>query len=538
MQKPETVKEILDASAEKYKYNCAFTFLDSEGKKTEINYKKMKRDVDALALALIYEYKMKSQKAAIIGYNSYEWCISYLACLSAGIVAVPIDRELSGEDIDSIISFSEVKTVLGDRGSLDKVKKTESVTHICFEDTEKGLYPIISKGSHLLKEGYTLNDTPSADALAVLLFTSGTTGTSKGVMLSNRNICSDLFLVRDNIKAGETDRSLSLLPLHHTYEAMALLMMLYCGGSVAFCGGIRYLSRSFQTFSPTVFVTVPLILEKLHERILDEIEKKGMLRKFRLASIMSSAVGDGKKKKLFYDVHAFFGKRLKKIVVGAAALQPSVAEDFELFGFNIIIGYGLTECSPIVICNSTDDRTPDTVGRPLKETEVKIDNPDEKGIGEILVKGPMVMLGYYKNKEATNAVFRDGWFCTGDLGRCDKNGRYHISGRCKNVIVTKNGKNIYPEELEYRLNRSPYISESLVYAEKGDIVSCEILPDIDAVNHKLKKHAPSDEEIKALINETVRSINRILPSYKRIKKVTVRKDGFDKTSTHKIKRKY
>ncbi len=535
MQRPETVKEILDKSAEKYKYNCAFTFLNGEGRKTEISYKQMKKDVDCLALALLHEYKMKGEKAAIIGCNSYEWCISYLACLSAGIVAVPIDRELSAEDIEDILTFAGVKAVLGDARNLEKLRQKEGMKQI---DLECGLYSLITKGEHLKKEGIAYSEVPDPDSLAVLLFTSGTTGNSKGVMLSNRNLCSDLFLVKENIELKESDRALSLLPLHHTYEAISLLMMLHIGGSIAFCGGIRYLSRGFQTFSPTVFVTVPLILEKLHERILSEIEKKGSLRKFRLASLMPSAVSEEKKMKLFSDIHAFFGKKLKKIVVGAAALQPSVAEDFELFGFKIIIGYGLTECSPIVICNSINDRTSDTVGRPLAETEVKIDKPDEKGIGELLIKGPMVMLGYYKNEEATKEVFRDGWFCTGDLGWCDKNGRYRISGRCKNVIVTKNGKNIYPEELEYRLNKSPFISESLVYAEKGDIVSCEVLPDNEAVKQKLKTSAPSDEDIKALINEAVRSINRLLPSYKRIKKVTVRKDGFTKTTTHKIKRKY
>ena len=538
MQRPETVKDILEHSAQKFKYNCAFTFLDNEGKKAEINYKEMKKDVDCLATALLHECRLQGKKVAIIGFNSYEWCISYLACLLTGIVAVPIDRELPGEDIVKLLSFAETRVVLGDTPGLGKLKKIDNVSYFSFEDTEKGLYSLINKGERLLKEGFELKEAPDPDALAVLLFTSGTTGTPKGVMLSNRNLCSDLFLVRDNIRLGESDRSLSLLPLHHTYEAMALLMMLFSGGSIAFCGGIRYLSRSFQTFSPTVFVTVPLILEKLHERIIGEIEKKGMLRKFRLASLVPSAVSEEKKKALFSDIHAFFGRKLKKIVVGAAALHSGVASDFELFGFKVIIGYGLTECSPIVICNSVDDRTPDTVGRPLKETEIKIDNPDEKGVGEILIKGPMVMKGYYKNEEATKEVFRDDWFCSGDLGWRDKNGRYRISGRCKNVIVTKNGKNIYPEELEYRLNKSPYISESLVYAEKGDIISCEILPDTEVVKLKLKKSSPTDEEIKAVINEAVRSLNRILPTYKRIKKVNVRKEGFDKTTTHKIKRKY
>lgn len=535
MQRPFTVKEILEASEEKYRYNCAFTFLDGEGRITEINYKKMKKDVDCLAASLLHEYKLKGEKAAIIGCNSYEWCISYLACLSAGIVAVPTDRELSPEDIDSLLTFAGVRAVLGDSRNINKLTKKEDVQYI---DLEDGIYTLIERGNYLKTEGMNTGEAPDPDSLAVLLFTSGTTGTSKGVMLSNRNLCSDLFLVKKNVRLTEKDRSLSLLPLHHTYEAMSLLMVLYCGASVAFCGGIRYLSRSFRTFSPTVFVTVPLVLEKLHERIIDEIESKGMLRKLRLASIVPSAISEDKKKKLFHDIHVLFGKRLETIIVGAAALQPSVAEDFELFGFKIIIGYGLTECSPIVICNSVDDRTTDTVGRPLDETEVKIDSPDEKGIGELLVKGPMVMLGYYKNKEATEEVLRNGWFCTGDLGRCDKNGRYRITGRCKNVIVTKNGKNIYPEELEYKLQKNPFISESLVYAEKGDIVSCDVLPDLDAIKHKLKTDTPSDDDVKSLINEAVRGINRHLPAYKRIKKVTVRKDGFPKTATHKIKRKY
>ena len=537
LYRPETVREILYKSAEKFGDRYAFIFLDGEGKKVNISFRQFKSDVVSLALSLIRE-KDRPEKAAIISYNCYEWCVSYLACLSAGIVAVPVDRELSAEDIRDILDFAEVKTVLCDGRTMQKLNSISQRNFICFDDGEKGFYPLIRKGEALIKEGYTLQNTIDPEALAVLLFTSGTTGNSKGVMLSNRNLCSDLFLVSENIRLTPCDRSLSLLPLHHTYETMAFLMMLYCGGSIAFCGGVRYLSKSFQLFSPTVFVTVPLILEKLYDRLMGEIEKKGMRQKFRLATLVSTAMSEEKKKKLFSEIHDFFGGRLEKFVVGAAPLQSSAAEAFEAFGFKVVIGYGLTECSPIVICNSVGDTTPDTVGRPLQEVGVKIDNPDEKGIGEILIKGPMVMLGYYKNERATDEVFRDGWFCTGDLGHVDKNGRYRISGRCKNVIVTRNGKNIYPEELEYRLNKNPYIAESLVFGEKGDIVSCEIVPDEQAIKAKLKKQIPTDEEIKAVINEAVRGINRYLPSYKRIKKVTVKKDGFDKTTTHKIKRKY
>lgn len=537
LYRPETVREILYKSAEKFGDRCAVTFLDGDGKKSEISYRQLKNDAVSLALALLRE-KGESKKAAIISCNCYEWCVSYLACLSAGVVAVPVDRELSGEDIRNILDFAGVKTVFCDGRALQKLSGMTDRDFICFDDSEKGFYSLIRRGEALVKEGFTLENEIDPTALAVLLFTSGTTGNSKGVMLSNRNLCSDLYLVSENINLTPCDRSLSLLPLHHTYETIAFLMMIYCGGSIAFCGGVRYLSKSFQLFSPTVFVTVPLILEKLHERLMGEIEKKGMRQKLRLAALVSSAMSEDKKKKLFSQIHQFFGGRLEKFVVGAAPLQASVAEAFEGFGFRVIIGYGLTECSPIVICNSIDDTTPDTVGRPLKEVEVKIEGPDEKGVGEILLKGPMVMLGYYKNEKATKEVFRDGWFCTGDLGHIDKSGRYRISGRCKNVIVTKNGKNIYPEELEYRLNKNPYITESLVFGEKGDIVSCEILPDEEAIKGKLKKTALTDEDMKSVINEAVRNINRHLPSYKRIKKVTLKKDGFDKTTTHKIKRKY
>lgn len=539
MYRPDTIKEMLGESCRRYKDNFAFVFLDSQGKTVRITYEMLKKDVDSLSLSLVHHLKAEGEKAAIICYNCYEWCVIYLACLCTGVVAVPVDREMSGGDIGEILDFADVKVVFCDSKSRDKLLKRESITYVAVDSDENGsLYSLIKKGEDLRREGFTLKKEIDKDALAVLIFTSGTTGNPKGVMLSNYNLCSDLFLVRDNVQATERDRTLSVLPLHHTYETIAFLMMLYSGGSVAFCGGIRYLGKSFSLFMPTVFVTVPLILEKLHAKILSEIEAKGMRQKFRLASLMSSAMNEEKKKKLFSSVHSFFGGKLKKIIVGAAALQQTSAEDFELFGFQVIIGYGLTECSPIVICNSVNDRTTDTIGKPLREVKVKIHCPDEKGVGEILVKGPMVMKGYYKNEKATDEVFLDSWFCTGDLGFCDRNGRYHITGRCKNVIVTKNGKNIYPEELEYRLSKNPFVKECLVYAEKGDIISCEILPDTDAIKLRLKKQSATEEQIKAVINETVRNVNRLLPSYKRIKKVLVRKDEFQKTTTHKIKRKY
>ena len=539
LYRPQTVKEILIKSEQMYRYNCAFTFLSDEGKRVEISYKKLKADVESIALSLIHVLKAQNEKAAIVCYNCYEWCVCYLACLYSGVVAVPLDRELSGKDMSEILSFGEVKLVFCDKRSRVKLQDNRELTFIDIEGEEEGSFSsLLVKGDKLRREGFTTEKGPDPDALAVMLFTSGTTGSPKGVMLSNSNLCSDLYLVSGNIRARDTDRTLSILPLHHTYEAIAFLMMLYCGGSIAFCGGIRYLSRGFSVFSPTVFVTVPLILEKLHARFTGELEKMGMKRRFRLLSAVSQAVSEENKKKIFTPIHEFFGGKLRKIIVGAAPLHSNVAEDFELFGFKVIIGYGLTECSPIVICNSIDDRTPDSIGKPLAETEVKIRRSDSKGIGELLIKGPMVMKGYYNNEKATAEVFSDGWFCTGDMGYRDRNGRYHLTGRCKNVIVTKNGKNIYPEELEEKLGRSPLIKDCVVYCEKGEILSCEILADESAAALKLKRDSVSQEDIKSLINETIRNLNRTLPSYKRIKKVSIRKDDFIRTTTHKIKRKY
>ena len=224
------------------------------------------------------------------------------------------------------------------------------------------------------------------------------------------------------------------------------------------------------------------------------------------------------------------------IICGAAALQKQTAKDFFSYGIPVIIGYGLTECSPIIICNNDISPTVDTVGKPLPGVQVKIVDPDENGIGEISVKGPMVMKGYYKNKAQTDRVMIEGWFYTGDLGFMDKNGNYHITGRCKNVIVTANGKNIYPEELEYYLSKENVIGECVVYSEGDDIISVEILPCMEDVKKKLRKENPTDDEIHSAVKEAVRGVNKTLPGYKRIRKVTIRKEAFDKTSTHKIKR--
>ncbi|MBQ8502888.1 MAG: AMP-binding protein [Clostridia bacterium] len=547
INKPRTIRQMLISSAEKYPENNAF-LIKKEEEIFPVTYKSFKADVDALAAAFLKVLGLRGKKIAISGKNSYEWCLTYMAVMSGVGILVPIDKELTGQEIANILNMSKADAIICDNEVAEKIlKNIHSIDNrpvmISCEEREKDslipLHVLLQKGYELLSQGFCLPEEGQImpQSLAVLLFTSGTTGVAKGVMLSNDNLCSDLAAVTDSVEITSEDRSLSVLPLHHTYESIAFLMVICKGGCICFCRSFRYLLRDFGEYQPTVFVSVPLILEKIHSRIISVMEKEGKLRKVRLFSVVAPTIRYEKRKEIFSDIHTLFGGRLKKIIVGAAALQKNVAEDFELFGIPIIIGYGLTECSPIVICNSDTERTPDSIGKPIKTVQVKIVDSDEQGIGEIHVKGPMVMLGYYNNRDETEKVMRDGWFNTGDLGYRDKNGNYHITGRSKNVIVTNTGKNIYPEELEFYLSKSPFVKECLVYSIETDIITAEVLPDEEEVKQKAKKDDPTEKEIYAIINDVVKSVNRKLPSYKRIRRLVIRNNEFDKTTTHKIKRK-
>ncbi len=545
MNTPQNLKDLLLSSEYKFSDRPAFYIKDNDGKKTTVTYSRLKKDAENLGTALIYELGLKGKKTAIMAENSYRWCLSYLSITGGVGTVVPLDREIPDEELENIIAFSGIDCIICDKKSAEKViagkyAVNRNIKIICTENADGTIFfdDLLRKGEKLLCEGKAdyLSAEIEKDKMAVLLFTSGTTGMAKGVMLSHENLCSDLICVSERVKISEDDITLSVLPLHHTYETIAFLMIIYSGGAISFSSSIRTLREDFAFYRPTAFVTVPLILEKLHRKIISGIEKQGKRKKVQFFSVISPAISEERRRKIFSDIHDFFGGRLNKIVVGAAALQKEVAEDFLLFGIHVIIGYGLTECSPIVICNSPENLTPDSIGKPLKGVEVRIENPDEKGIGEICVKGPMVMLGYYKNKIATDEVMRNGFLYTGDLGYKDKNGNFHITGRKKNVIVTKNGKNIYPEEIEYYLLKNPVIADVMVYAEGDSIVTAQIIPDIEQINKKLKKSEATKNEIYKAVIEAVRNLNKKLPSYKNLKKVSVRTKDFIRTSTQKIKR--
>lgn len=548
------LKDMITQSVMLFGNRPAFKLKNSDGEYYDVSYGRFKADIDNLGTALL-DMGLKGKKIAVMSANRYEWATTYLAVTCGVGVIVPIDKELLFDDIANIINVADVKVLFVDKKSylkladgLDRLPKKLKI--FCFDDVEgiQSYSSVMSSGRKLVDKGDMsfINAAVDSEGLCSLIFTSGTTGMAKGVMLSHRNICSDLALLSGCVKIYDTDVLLSILPLHHTYEcSLGFLMVMYSGACIAYCEGLRYIVKNMQEIEPTIFITVPLMIEKMHARIMKAVSgKKGGKLALGLGKVLSSAtnaMGLNLNDKIFAEIKKNFGGKLRLIITGAAALNPDVAKDFKTFGIPIYIGYGLTECSPLVIGNNDELILNDSVGVPLPGVEAKLINIDPTGVGEICVRGPMVMMGYYNAPELTAEVLdEDGWFKTGDLGTVDELGHYRITGRSKNVIVTKNGKNIYPEEVEYYLNKSPYVSESIVVGtDEGEdevTVTAKIFPNMDEIIKKIKNDAPSIDDIKKVLGDTVHDVNKKLPAYKNIMKFDIREKEFIKTTTQKIKR--
>ncbi len=377
--------------------------------------------------------------------------------------------------------------------------------------------------------------------MRILLFTSGTTGNSKAVMLSHKNICSNIISIASIVKVDENAEVLSILPLHHTYECtIGYLLLIYGGGKISYCEGLKYIMKNIEEFKPTFILCVPLLLENVYKKILKTL-KTSLPKKYtqeedkiidKLPFYLKWAVKKKVKKSL--------GGRMKTFIVGAAAIKPEIVEAFFKLGIKVIQGYGLTECSPLVAGNNDYYYKAPSCGMPIPNVEYKIDNPNEEGIGEIIVKGPNVMLGYYENEEETKKVLKDGWFYTGDLGYMDDEEFLYISGRSKNMILTKNGENIYPEEIETILNDSDLIEESLVIGEKDgkdDVeVKAKIFPNIEAIKEFLGNKIPTKEDVRKVVSDIVKKVNAKLPNFKHIKSFKILDEDFERTTTNKVKR--
>lgn len=538
-------KEMLYRSADIYRSRTAFKVKDENGNIISINYAQFKNDIVSLGTSLI-EKGFLNKRISVIGKNSYKWCVSYLAASIVGVV-VPIDKELHTNDIINFMNVSKTVCILGDSKNLDSVladiQKIEN-SNTLFVSFEKEFNSLLLAGKTAYDEGKNDFDTIEIDPdeLRILLFTSGTTGNAKGVCLSQRNICSNILSTYGIVKVKRSDLFFSILPLHHTYECtLGFLLPIYSGSSIAHCEGLRYITKNLGEFHPSVVLCVPLLLENVHKNIIKNMNKSLPEKYKKQDENPFNSLPFYLKKIVRNKVKNTLGGRLRVFIVGAAAANPDIVSDFKNLKLMTLQGYGLTECSPLVAGNTDFFQKDDAAGLPIPKVEYQIDNPNDEGIGEIIVKGPNVMLGYYEDEEKTKQTIVDGWFHTGDLGKIDENGYLYITGRCKSVIVTKNGKNIYPEEVEYYLNDNPLISESLVLGiqkEEDDetYINAQIYPNIEAITEYLKGSVPTKEEILKIVSDAVASVNKKLPNYKHIKSFGIRDKEFEKTTTQKIKR--
>ena len=552
------IKNMLETSAELFADNVAFLQKYSHKEPyTEIKYSQVMEDVNGLGTALIAR-GLKGRRIAVIGENCYQWAVSYLAAVCGTGVVVPLDRELNAEELKNQIIRAEVSGVLF-------AKKHETVFRQIKEDgdtplkvlvnfnaTEEdgevlSLMQLIEEGKQLIKDGSRdfLDAKIVYDEMGILLFTSGTTGKAKGVMLSHKNIVTELMVAPTIFTLNPWDRYLSILPLHHTYECTCgFLMALYKGSSVAYCEGLKYITKNLKEAQPTMMLGVPALYEKLYSTIWKNIRKQGkekILKRLIKVNNVTKKIGIDMGKVLFKQILEVFGGRMKTMICGGAAINPDILNGIRDFGINALQGYGLTECAPMGAFNPEDCPNARSVGVPFPGLEIKAINHNEEGIGEICVRGDHVMMGYYQMPEETAAVLdEDGWFHTGDLGYIDKEGYTYLTGRKKNVIITKNGKNVYPEELEYLISNIGFVEESFVFShgsERADdtIIAASVKVDKEAVSEILGTEY-TDEDVKKLLWGEIDKINEDAPPYRKVKKLILRKTDFVKNTSQKIVR--
>ncbi|MDO5556316.1 MAG: AMP-binding protein [Clostridia bacterium] len=557
VEKISNLKEMLNNTKEKFGDKPFVKYKTNEnGIINAITYKEFIDDINSLGTQLI-NIGLKNKKIAVIGENRYEWAMSYLAiCCGTGVV-VPLDKSLPANEIESLIIRSGVEAIFYSSKYNQimediKQRRTSDLRYYIsmdLESRENGIYSqkeFIKKGKELIKQGNKkfLKAKINTEEMNFMLFTSGTTAMSKAVMLSHKNICANLMDIGSVLKIDESDVLLSFLPLHHTFECtVGFLYAVYKGTAIAYCEGIRHIAQNIKEYQVTAMISVPALYENMYKNVLKSIEKKGKLpevEKIMKLTGMLSRVGLDIRKRMFKEIHDALGGKLRLMVNGAAALDAEVEKGFGDLGFKIIQGYGLTETSPVIAAGTDFESKIGSVGKIFPNVKVKIIEKDEDGVGEIWVKGPSVMIGYYQNEEANKEIFEKGWLKTGDLGCIDKKGFLFLRGRKKSVIVLKNGKNVYPEEIENVTNRIEGIKESFIYGKPEDdnenyLKLCvKIVYDKELMNeiYKIK----TEEEIKSVLWKKIKEINKTMPPYKYIKELIITEEPLIKTTTLKIKR--
>ena len=554
----KTIKEIFLKSTEKFadrpfileKFNPKEPF-------TEITYKEFKDDVVALGTALTKKYNLKDERIIIIGENTYHWYVSYMAAVCGAGIAVPIDKELPINEIENVIKRAKASVVIYSTKKKENIKKVEDklpfVKYFMQMNSDDkltgrniGLNTVIEEGKKIVNKGDNsyIDIKIDPEEFKVLIFTSGTTSQAKGVMICNRNLAENVNAVNPYVHLDENDRFFSVLPLHHCYEcSIGFLLPMAVGASIVVCQGLKYIVNNMKETNPTALLAVPLLIESLYKKINKSIEKggkSGLVNSMIHVTNALKAVGIDIKKKVFSEIYENLGGKINFIVSAAAPIDPKAGKWVQDIGINFLQGYGLTETSPIAALTPDYEPKLGSAGKALVCSKLKIKNPNEKGEGEVLIKSSTLMLGYYENEEATKEAIQDGWFNSGDIGYLDKDGFLFITGRSKNVIVTQNGKNIYPEEIELMLGKIPEIKECMVYGKEIEgeqelTITARVIPNYEEIEELHGKDL-TEEQIHDIIWEEIKKVNRTLTSYKAIKKLEIKKGDFEKTTTMKIKR--
>ena len=558
-----SLKDIVNIRFEKFKDKTAFIEKESQQNEFEhIKYSEIQEKINGLGTYLLEDLNLGGEKIAVIGENSYRWYVSYMAVVCGVGIVVPLDKGLPENEILNLLKRSGAKAIIYSSRKKDEInnikdKLPQDMVYIDMNkknSNEESLSweKIIEKGIKKVEKGDKkyIEAEIDREAFSVLLFTSGTSANAKGVMLSHKNLCANVYSCSCVVPTFGDYTCLSVLPIHHAYEfTLDYLFMTAAGGTIGICQGLKYLTKDFKEIKPDFILAVPVIIEKFNQLIEKGIKETGKEKTIGVIKSIAngfSKIGIDVRRNIFAKIQENFGGKLKYLFCGAAPLDPELISKMESYGFKFLQGYGLTETSPLVSGTSLKCDAPGTVGKAVEGVEIRIDlskNEDENSnIGEIIVKGDNVMLGYYEDEEETQKVLKKGWFYTGDLGYFNLSGNLVVTGRSKNVIVTSNGKNIYPEELENLLNKLPLISESMVYGKKtfknskDVIVAARVTLDYDVLNSRFGENMPSDAKLYEMVLDEIKKVNRMMVSYKTIRELEIRKNEFEKTTTMKVKR--
>ena len=550
------LKDMLKQSGEVFGDRPAYIFkTETKGEFRTITHKEFRNQINALGTALI-QMGLKDKRIAVISENRYEWELAYLAIAAGTGIVVPLDKALPDNELESLILRSQAEAIFYSKkyeNIMNQLREKKNTNLKCYismdlEENTNGIYSqkaLVEKGQKLIEEGNKsyLDAKIDSENMGIMLFTSGTTAMSKAVMLSHKNIVTNVMDIIQRFDLGEEDRLLSFLPLHHVFECtVGFLYPISIGAALCFCEGVKHMADNIKEFEITAMISVPAVFDIIYRKVMKSIEKKGKLETVEKGKKITQLLLKVKidlRKQLFKEIHENLGPKLKLVVTGGAALDPETEKGFNDLGFDVEQGYGLTETSPVIAAETPKCRRLGSIGKKFPSVEVKIDNPDEEGIGELMAKGPSVMLGYYENEEATkDALEPDGWFHTGDLARIDKDGFIYIAGRKKSVIVLNNGKNVFPEEIEALLNKVEGIKESFVYEkteDDGDVKVCvEIVYDKELI--KELYNIEGEENIRDFLWKKVKEINNLMPKYKYVREMIITEEELIKTTTLKIKR--